>query len=252
MNKLLKEQALVLRKRGMTYPEISRHLGQRVPKGTLSGWFKELKLTLKQKNKLDENIAKKLKLAQVNGLQALAKRRNIYLRGILSDSQSYIKNLDHTTQKLILSILYLGEGAKYRGTNSLRLGSADPRIIQLYLKLLNNCYEIDPLKVRIRIQCRDDQHPDLLEKYWREIINIPNVRFYPTYVDKRTKGKPTLKPNYNGVCTVEYFNTKIQLELEILSNLIIEALLGNRVDDLEFVSRWIKRGSNDKIARKGP
>ncbi len=240
MQALVKQEAIKLRKDGKTYSEIGVILGKRLPKGTLSGWFKEISLTSQQKKALELNVATKLRDSQVRGLKALREKRKLHLKNILSEALKHINNIDDATKKIILSILYLGEGAKYKTTRSLRLGSTDAKIIQLYLTLLSSAYEINNTKMRVRIQCRADQKIRELEKYWKKIINIPNLRFYPTYIDRRTLGKPTKKKDYMGICTIEYFDTRIQLELEMLSQLIIEVVLGNKIDSQKFSERWLK------------
>ena len=78
-----------------------------------------------------------------------------------------------------------------------------------FLKLFKNCYNIDESKFRVRIQCRFDQNVDALVEFWHEVTKIKKEQFYPTYIDKRTQGKPTLKKDYKGVCTIQYFNTEI-------------------------------------------
>jgi len=124
-----------------------------------------------------------------------------------------------------LSVLYLGEGAKYGRSSTLTLGSSNHLIIKLYLKLLKNSFAMDDTKFRVRIQCRFDQSIKDLENYWENITSINRKQFYPTYIDKRTKGKPTLKKDYKGVCTIHYFDRKIQLELIYLADAIIEKII---------------------------
>ena len=149
----------------------------------------------------------------LNFIKAL-KNKNLFL----------LESLDKNTQKLLLAILYLGEGAKSKSTGFLSLASSNPRIIRLYLTLLSSCFTIDKRKFRARIQCRADQNIEELVSYWQEIINLAVDQFYPTYTDKRTIGKPTLHLDYKGVCTLHYFDRSIQLELEILANSVIEYL----------------------------
>jgi len=84
---------------------------------------------------------------------------------------------------------------------------------------------MDDTKFRVRIQCRFDQSIKDLENYWENITSINRKQFYPTYIDKRTKGKPTLKKDYKGVCTIHYFDRKIQLELIYLADAIIEKII---------------------------
>jgi hypothetical protein len=74
------------------------------------------------------------------------------------------------------------------------------------------------------VQCRADQNIEELEKFWLDITKIPKKQFYKAQIDPRTVGKPTLNKNYKGVLKVDYFDTRIQLELESLANLVYNQL----------------------------
>ncbi len=58
-----------------------------------------------------------------------------------------------------------------------------------------------------------------------KITGIPKRLFYKTRIDSRTVGKPTLKKDYKGVLRVDYFDTKVQLDLESLADLIYNRLV---------------------------
>ncbi len=240
--------AISLRKKGKTYTDISRIMRISFSKSTLSVWFKNIELSAHQTQILNRHVSRKLKRSQKIGLKSLINKRVEFLETIVRDNFKFLDRLDLQIQKIILSILYLGEGSKFRSTRNLRIGNSNPKIIQLFLKLLQNCYKIDTKKLRFRIQCRYDQNIHDLERYWKEIVNIPHVRFYPSYKDKRTLGKPTFRHNYYGVCTVNYFDTKIQLDLEILSNLIMEMLLGNKINNKTFIAQWLNPSVDGKIS----
>ena len=66
----------------------------------------------------------------------------------------------------------------------------------------------------------------MIKKFWHKITGISLKQFYPTYVDKRTKGKKTKKKGYKGVCAIHYFDTEIQLELELLADAIMNYVSG--------------------------
>lgn len=88
------------------------------------------------------------------------------------------------------------------------------------ISLLYKCFFISNDKFRVTIQCRADQNISELEKFWQSITSINRSQFYKTRIDKRTINKKTRKSNYMGVCVIDYFDTKIQLELEVLSSSI--------------------------------
>ena len=80
----------------------------------------------------------------------------------------------------------------------------------------------DPPKMIIKMYKKS------LEGFWRKIIGVPYQQFYPTYIDQRTVGKKTLKKGYKGVCVLLYFDTSIQLELELLADSVIKFLTAGR------------------------
>jgi hypothetical protein len=103
----------------------------------------------------------------------------------------------------------------------------NPHVI-LLLELMKKCFAFDMNKTRATVQCRADQDTDKLKKYWHNISQIPERLFYKPLIDPRTKGKPTKRKNYMGVLRIDYFDTKLQLELESLADLVYNNLSRNR------------------------
>ena len=134
------------------------------------------------------------------------------------------KVVDRDVQKIMLAMLYLGEGSKWRSHSGLMLGSSDPSIIKLYVGLLGVCYGIEVDRLKCRVSYRADQDIRALEHYWAKIIGIPLKNFYKTKPDPRTIGKPTKRSDYKGVCVVHCGNTKIQHELEMIPKLLLTGL----------------------------
>lgn len=224
----IKNKAIELRLKGHTYSEINKIMRLKMTKSTMSEWLSKVIISPRYKKVLDKSIFLKGQKARALGWKTNRKKREIYLQSLRDKNLSLLKLLDKNIQKLILCTLYLGEGAKYGKSSTFSLGSSDPKIIKLFFKLLRNCFVIDESKIRIKIQCRADQDINKLEHYWHKTTGIKFNQFYPTYVDKRTIGKKTLKSDYTGVCSVTYFDTSIQLELEILANSVIEYLVKGR------------------------
>ncbi|MDO9027589.1 MAG: hypothetical protein Q7U68_01850, partial [Candidatus Roizmanbacteria bacterium] len=147
INKLiLKQKARELRKKGKTYSEIVQELKTIIPKNTLTYWCKGVILPSwypkKIKNLNEKNLIKSRGIAfKIN-----KEKRKKYLDFLFKKNTNLINKIDKSTQRLLLSILYLGEGAKYISSPSLTLGNSNPLIIKFYLKLLKNCYTIDKSK----------------------------------------------------------------------------------------------------------
>lgn len=89
-------------------------------------------------------------------------------------------------------------------------------MIKLFIALLRRCYQIDEAKFRLTLQCRADQQQSRLLRFWGDTTQIPITQHYKPIIDKRSIGKPTQKPEYKGVCVIEYFDVNLQCELQFL------------------------------------
>lgn len=212
--KNLKNKVVALRKKEKTYAEIQQILEKNIPKSTLSYWCRSLKMSNKFKNTIKQKNLINLKSARILALQAKKNKKELYLENI-RQSAPILKQLleNQITAKLILAILYICEGSKNKKRASLMFGNSDPFIVRLFMYLLRFCYKVDEDKFRCTVQCRADQNTKELECFWSKITNISYTQFYKARVDPRTIGKPSKKPNYKGVCRIDYFSADILNEL---------------------------------------
>lgn len=221
----VKKRARELRSQGKTYSEIMKNLAVTVPKSTLSSWCDDVKLPVWYQERVDKlnrkNLSKGRKVAYIANK---IKRENLF-----SDLREQNKHLARElqkpdVQKVALAMLYLGEGSKWKSHRGLMLGSSDPTIIRLYMKLLRLCYGITAARMKCRISYRADQDIKKLERYWSHITKVPLKNFYKTIPDPRTVGKATKRTDYKGVCVITYGSTKIQLELEMIPGILLEGI----------------------------
>lgn len=213
------QDVLKLRNQGKTYGEIRFLLKINIPKSTLSEWCKKATLPKDYRDRID-----RLNLNNLNKARLIAREINKIkheeLLEEIKDANIPIagKVQNREIAKIALAMLCLGEASRTRGNFS--LGSSDPRIITLFIELLKKCFTFDLEKIRCTLQCRADQDIESLEEYWLNVTRIPKRLFYRARIDPRTKGKQTKKNNYKGVLKVDYFNTKIQIDLETLAELL--------------------------------
>lgn len=221
---VLREKVRKLRSKGNTYSEIKQILNIPSPKSTLSNWCQDITLPNWYNAKVKKLNLKNLKKAQLNAWASIKKQRQEYLEKIRKDTNLILKKINQESLKVALAMLYLGEGAKWKGHSGLMLGSSNPDLILLYISLLEKCYKIKPIQLKCRISYRVDQNIHQLEKYWSIITKIPQENFYKTKPDPRTKGKITKKVDYQGVCVLTCAGTKIQLELEEIARILLNKL----------------------------
>lgn len=227
-------RAQKLRGKGRTYSEINNQMGTDIPKSTLNHWFKGIELPESYYKRIvilnKNNLSKALKVARRVNKKKLKER---FLR-LRNKNMHLLDLIDKDVGKILLSMMYLCEGAKYPVTRMLKFPSSNPGTIKLFLALFRGCFEIDESKFRGRVQCRADQDATKLKRYWSKISNIKLEQFH-VWIDKRTIGKPTRKKNYKGVFVVEYFDVDIQLELQFLSEYLTEQ---GPVAKLAIASQW--------------
>ncbi|MBI3985069.1 MAG: hypothetical protein HY344_04005 [Candidatus Levybacteria bacterium] len=218
-------EARRLRSEGYTYTEIREKLNVGFPKGTLHAWFKGMVLPESYYLKL-----KKMNKIHLEKVRLIAQERNRIKRKEFFEglTKINIKIADfihnEKTAKIALAMLCLGEASKYKSNRAFSLGNTDPRIIIVFLTLLKTCFKFDLEKIRCTVQCRADQNIEDLEDFWQEVTGVPKRLFYKARIDPRTIGKPTLKKDYKGVLKIDYFDSRVQLELESLADLVYNQL----------------------------
>lgn len=220
--KKIKEKARNLRKQGWSIGEISRKI--KIPKNTLSGWIKDIQLTDKQKKRIRQKIIDSGTIGRSLAVKANYEKIQRWKQRI-REKVSFFEHVPFQnieTGRLICGILYLCEGAKYPASRFLYFGNSDPKIILFFINLLRKCYKIDENKLRFSIGYRYDQNYDKLKKYWSKLIPIPKSKCLRSKPDIRTKGKPTKRKDYMGICRIIYYDTSLQFELQTIGEYIIK------------------------------
>lgn len=218
----IKPQAIRLRQQGHSLRNVEKTL--KIPKSTLSGWFKDVKLNEKQQTALRNNWLNHMYKAREKALIWHNTQKELRLK--IAENQaietfSRLDKKDKSIQELALAMLYLGEGGKTKSGTI--LGSSDPLILRFFIKSLLGIYDIDVKKIKCALHLRADQNPRKLIVFWSKELNIPLENFTSSSIDLRTSGRPTYS-TYNGVCVVSCGNIALQRKLVYLSRKFCEAI----------------------------
>lgn len=215
-----RKEAVRLRALGNTYKEVRIALGANIPKGTMSSWCRDLTLGAKALESLRKKWLPRNAFARQQARLVLRKVREKETTRMAIELQPTVNKLEEVAvAKIALAMLYFGEGFKTT-KGSVGFGNSSPDMIRLFLQLLRKCYQVDESKFRCTVQCRADQPQKRLEKFWTDLTGISSSQFYPTRVDPRTVGKPTMKPDYLGVLRIDYFSANLFNEIMLLIELI--------------------------------
>jgi hypothetical protein len=197
----IKEKAVSLRKQGKTYTEILKEIP--VAKSTLSEWFRDVKLSKPQIQKL---TLKKLQAARRGGeakrTQRIQRQKDIF-------EQAY-KDITHISKRelwLIGIALYWAEGSKekeYQPGSRLLFGNSDSRMIKIFLKWLTEAVNIpiDQIGLDIYIHENSKNNENVVKRYWSRVTGFPLDKFKNIYFKKhkiKTNRKNIGKAYYGGV-----------------------------------------------------
>lgn len=213
----LKPQAIKLRQAGNSLREVEMILN--IPKSTLSGWFKDIRLEEKQQAKLRKNRSNHLYKARKNAILWHNRQKQLRIEVAKNQALETLSKFDGSNkfiQELALAMLYLGEGAKRK--NGTAMGSSDPLILKFFVHSLLNIYNIDITKIKCALHLRVDQNPKALTRFWSKELNIPIKNFTSPSIDLRTSGRSTYT-TYNGVCAITCGNIAVQRKLIYISRI---------------------------------
>lgn len=213
-----KSKAVALRRKGYSYLEISTLIN--VPRSTIVGWCAGVRISSAGRSRLDSVIEQQRDRARENSVRASRERKESRKRTALQSASSFGPYLTSISEKrAVLGALYLAEGTKgERG--ALTFGNSDPEIIRLFLSLLRECFVLDETKFRCTLQARDGQDIAGLEKFWSKTTGIPLTKFYNARIDPRSGGKLTRRPEYKGVCRIDYLSTSLLYEVLAIGTIL--------------------------------
>lgn len=219
----LKPKAIGLRRKGVSIREVEKLL--KIPRSTLSGWFRNVELTEKQKSKLRTNWLKALSKARMRAVLWHNQQKEMRLKDAENQALKLLSEINPENKavlELALAMLYLGEGLKTE--SGLGLGNSDPLILHFFVNILIRDYSIDIKQIKCSLHLRADQNPEELKSYWSKQLDIPEKNFTSPSIDKRTIGSPTYS-TYNGVCVVQCGNIAVQRKLLSLSRKFCERII---------------------------
>jgi len=218
----LRERAIKQRKLGASITDIEKRLG--IPRSTLSGWFKSIELSAKQKQKLHQNKLQSLAKARRKAARSHQEQKRKRIARAKQQAKATMSRIDHVNKdvlELALAILYLGEGSKK--TIGTALGSSDPSMLRFFIVGLQKVYGVSKVDIRAELHLRADQDIATMQRRWSRELKIPLKNFTYATTDKRTEGSVTY-PGYLGVCILRVRGVEIQRRLMFLSEYFCEKI----------------------------
>ncbi len=208
MLKKEKEQAIKLRKEGLSINEIAKKLD--VAKSSVSLWVREIKLSFDQIGNLSQKRYQRavIEKRRVTRLKNETAKRQI----ILDAAQKQIKKISEKELWLMGVMLYWAEGGKTQ-RSLVRFSNGDPEMIKIMMFFFRKICKVPEEKFRGYIHI----HPHLdhieAEKYWSSITGIALKKFFKTYrkINISSKNKKDSLPF--GVMDIYICDTELFLKI---------------------------------------
>ena len=215
----LKEKAIAMRKKSASIKDIEDEL--KIPRSTLSGWLRTVKLRQNQKDFIHKRWRERLVATRKRAVEWHNTQKDNRLKEAETQALKALETIDASDPSILnlaLSMLYLGEGFK---KDTFGMGNSDPMILKLFVTLLLKIYLVPLDKLSCELHLRADQDPKKIKKYWSQELGIPIGNFKWVSIDKRTLGSPTY-PYYKGVCIVRFGSIAIQRKLLYTSKIFCQ------------------------------
>lgn len=193
-----KEKAILLRRAGKSYREISDQLG--ISKGTLSGWFNGKKWSVA----IQKQLTAATNIKWRSKIQAMSRARSLKFAALREkarmDARIQFNKLSKNQLFTSGVALYWGEGDKSPNNGSVRLGNADPALVQMFAKFLTKCCNVPHQKMRAWVLLYPDLSPEACQQYWSSALNIPPSQFHKT---QKIQGRSKKRVLTNGMCYIQ-------------------------------------------------
>lgn len=182
----LMKKAIAMRKKGLTYSAILEKVP--VAKSTLALWFKSVKLSVPQYQKLTE--AKRL--SSIRGGVVKRQQRIKRSEEIISEAEKQIGKISEREKWLIGTVIYWAEGSKEKDWmpgSSMAFTNMDPYMIQTFLKWLTFC-KVKKNDIYLDLYVHEN-HKSRLEEikhYWAKVTSFPVSKFTHVYWKKNKVG----------------------------------------------------------------
>lgn len=204
----LLQKGIALRKQGHSFREISEILG--ISKSTASLWLRNVKMSLAGKARLKqisddgrEKGKKTTRGKRIAAWQVMAKKTIDFKKSLVD------YNINRC--KIILAMLYWGEGAKT--TKRLDFINSDPTMIKTYLFLLRKSFTINEDKLKATLHLHEYHNQQAMIDFWSKITKISKQNFHIYRKENTGKRK---KEGYQGCLSLRYCNVNIFNEVMLI------------------------------------
>lgn len=206
----VKQKAIELRRAGHSIKEIAKLLNIAISSSSV--WVRNVKVSPTGQDRM----IKRKEQNRYKMQQKWIEKRNITNLSY----QRYAKELmDRTTisldlAKILCAILFWAEGSKH--TNHIAFTNSDPIMINTFISLLRNAYDLDESKFHITVHLHEYHNKEQILRFWSVITKVPLKQFIKPYLKTHTAIRK--HSDYKGCITIRYYDVQIARELTAIYN----------------------------------
>jgi predicted transcriptional regulator len=207
--KNLKESAILFRGKGYSIKEIAKLL--EVAQSTVSLWVRDVKLSEKNRKRIEANKIKgRKRAAETNRNKKLQRELRV-----IRDCEVFKKNtiIERNDAKIYLSLLYWGEGAKTG--NRVVITNSDPDLINIFSQLLRKCFKVDDSKMRGILHLHSYHDEQEMINFWSKCSGVKQDKI--SVYHKKESGI-SIKNGYKGCFSIRYGDVATLQEILLVIN----------------------------------
>ncbi|MBI5732236.1 MAG: hypothetical protein HY982_02655 [Candidatus Magasanikbacteria bacterium] len=212
---ILREEAVALRKKGMSYSQIKSEL--KIPKSTLACWLQGMPLSEERINELRGRSVVRIEKFR----NTMLKKREKRLMEIYKLEKEKFPSLSKREQMIAGLALYWGEGSK-SDWSKIALANTDPGILKFFAHWLVDLYDVERKNFRVSLQLYKNMDMQKKLNYWSKELGINRKQFTKPYIKCSSSNRINHRGSFgHGTCTIAVYSVllkeKIMTQLKILA-----------------------------------
>jgi len=200
MRKLVseREQAMQLRRRGLSYREIRQILP--VAKSLLSLWLKDFPLTKDEKRSLLNRVSKNVTKGRIRAASAHRNARLAREAILFKECEHMFTNFAEDSFFTAGVSLYWAEGAKR--SSAFQFVNSDSEMMNVIVLWAEKFLKFSKNEMRFRLYIHKSYAHERCEEWWSKELGVPLGQFLKT-IYKPTGLQYKKRPNYKGCLRLE-------------------------------------------------
>lgn len=197
-----KQQALDMRKQGMSYSQIKNKI--KVSKSSLSLWLRKYPLSRQRISELRGRNPARIERFR----NTMSIKREKSFDEVFQKVKSEIGKLSQRDILIGGIFLYWGEGTKSSDYET-SVSNTDPNALKFFIRWLS-LFGISKTALRVTLHLYQDMDKDKELAYWSKELNLPASCFRKPYVKNSNLADISYKNGFgHGTCNVRYFNKEM-------------------------------------------